>query len=254
MRGGHVSGDRVIFIGDAMAAVVQGVIEVCSLIDQSPVIVGGLAVLARLSNPHRATVDLDVVDRLRGVPHLEVLRAAKGAQPIAPSGVILPTDFGAVTIDVLEVRQAELDRPSDDPGDRLHAAAHAWANDTATPLTIRVHHSSDKQIEATTLVAEPGPISAMKLQAVMNRSSAKQGTDLLDILRLTFDGATRDTALAQIASIDTAIAADITLHVDLWFAKNRQQSLRWIHAVGGGEFTADDLDLAWELLRSASAR
>lgn len=41
-------------------------------------------------------------------------------------------------IDVLEVRQAELDRPSDDPGDRLHASAHAWANDTATDLTIDV--------------------------------------------------------------------------------------------------------------------
>jgi len=49
-----------------MASVVQGVIEVCKLISQPPVVVGGLAVLSRLSNPYLATVDLDLVDRLRG--------------------------------------------------------------------------------------------------------------------------------------------------------------------------------------------
>jgi hypothetical protein len=66
-----VSGKRVRFIGDAMAAVVQGVEEVRTLIGQSPVVVGGLAVMCRLSDPYRATTDLDVVDRLLGeVPQL----------------------------------------------------------------------------------------------------------------------------------------------------------------------------------------
>jgi hypothetical protein len=37
-----VSGRRVTFIGDAMAAVVQGVGEVRTLIGQSPVVVGAL--------------------------------------------------------------------------------------------------------------------------------------------------------------------------------------------------------------------
>lgn len=89
-------------------------------------VVGGLAVLSRLATPYRATVDLDVVDRLLGdLPQLEVLRAAQGAEPIEPAAVLLPTPFGRVRVDVLEVRQADLDRPSDDPGDRLHATAHA---------------------------------------------------------------------------------------------------------------------------------
>jgi hypothetical protein len=73
--GGPVSGSRVRFTGDAMAAVVHGVLEVRTLIGRPPVIVGGLAVLSRLSTPYRATVDLDVVDRLLGdVPQLQVLR------------------------------------------------------------------------------------------------------------------------------------------------------------------------------------
>jgi hypothetical protein len=72
-----VSGKRVTFIGDAMAAVVQGVAEVRALIGQPPVVVGGLAVMCRLSRPYRATTDLDVVDRLLGAtPQLQVLVAA----------------------------------------------------------------------------------------------------------------------------------------------------------------------------------
>lgn len=86
-KGGRVSGNRVTFVGDAMAAVVQGVEEVRALIGQPPVVVGGLAVMCRLSNPYRATTDLDVVDRLLGeVPQLQVLRAARGAEPVEPAG------------------------------------------------------------------------------------------------------------------------------------------------------------------------
>ncbi len=50
-----MSGDRVTFVGEAMAAVVQGIHEVHALIGRPPVVVGGFAVLARLSNPYCAT-------------------------------------------------------------------------------------------------------------------------------------------------------------------------------------------------------
>lgn len=136
---GPVSGDRVRFLGEGMAAVVQAAHEVRTLIGQPAVVVGGLAVMCRLSVAYRATVDLDVVDRLGdNPPQLEVLRAAAGAEPVEPAAVLLPTPFGKVRVDVLEVRQIELDQPSDDPFDRLHALAHAWAYDTATALTIDI--------------------------------------------------------------------------------------------------------------------
>lgn len=250
---GPVSGNRVVFVGDAMAAVVQGVIEVRSLIGRPPVIVGGLAVLSRLSNPYRATVDLDLVDRLLGeTPQLEVLRAAEGAESIEPAAVLLPTPYGAVKVDVLEVRQMEIDQPSDDPGDRLHASAHAWANDSATNLTIEVVRRSGERVEVTTPVAEPGPLIAMKLQAVMNRSADKQGTDLLDILRLVFDESTRPAALTQIASLSDSVARDLALHIDLWFVQRRQQALQWIRDAGGGDVTVDDLELVADLLGAAA--
>jgi hypothetical protein len=47
------------------------------------------------------------------------------------------------------------------------------------------------------MVAEPQPLIAMKLQAIMNHSTNKQGTDLLDIMRIAFDIETR-TAAPQI--------------------------------------------------------
>jgi hypothetical protein len=227
-----VSGSRVTFIGEAMVTVVQGVIEVGKLIGQPPVVVGGVAVLSRLSNPYRATVDLDVVDRLLGaVPHLEVLRAASGAEPVEPAAVLLHTQYGTVKVDVLEVRQVELDMPSDDPGDRLHASAHAWANDAATDVTLEVVRANGERFEVTTLVAEPGPLVAMKLQAVMNRSVEKQGTDLLDIVRLALDETTRPVVFDQISRVDPSIAGDIALHVDLWLVRRRDQALGWIHSV-----------------------
>lgn len=250
-----MSGSRVTLVGDAMASIVQGVAEVRDLLGQPPVVVVGLAVLSRLSTPYRATVDLDVVDRLLGdTPQLEVLRSADGAETAEPAAVLLPTAYGPVRVDVLEVQQVELDQPSDDPGDRLHASAHAWANDSATDLTIEVVLSGGGHIEVTTPVAEPGPLIAMKLQAVMNRSVAKQGTDLQDILRLTFDDRTRPAALAQIGAVDDAVARDIALHVDHWFVSKQAQSLRWIRQTGGDEVASDDLALAAELLGAAATR
>jgi hypothetical protein len=250
-----VSGSRVILAGEAMTAIVQGVLEVRKLTGQPPVVVGGLAVMARLSNPYRVTVDLDVVDRLLGgAPHLEVLRATAGAQAVEPAAVLLPTKYGPVKVDVLEVSQAELDHPSEDPGDRLHASAHAWAYDTATDLTIEVMRGDGASVEATTPVATPGPLIAMKLQAVMNRPAQKQGTDLLDIVRLILDPGSRPAALAEIAAVNATVAQDIALHVDLWFVRRRAQSLRWILAVSADDLALDDLDLVAELVATAARR
>jgi hypothetical protein len=168
--------------------------------------------------------------------------------------VLLPTAFGPVKVDVLQVRQAEIDQPSDDPGDRLHAFAHAWASDSATEVTIEVAPLSGSSVEVSALVAEPGPLVAMKLQAIMNRAAAKQGTDLQDVARLILDEQVRPAALAQLRGCSTPTAADIAVHVDLWLVGRRRQALRWIHDTGGTDLTLDDLDLVAEFLLAACAR
>lgn len=253
--GAPVSGERAVFIGDEMAAVVEGVRSVWQHTGRPPVVVGGLAVLSRLSTPYRATTDLDVVDRrLDGAPHLELLRAAEGARAEAPAAVHLQTRFGPVKVDVLEVRQAEIDRPSDDPGDRLHATAHAWAYATATDVTIEVVGHAGHEVTVTTPLAEPGPLIAMKLQAVENRSADKQGTDLLDIVHLTFDARCRDTALTQLGQLDAPTASDVFIHVQRWFVHERRLTTRRIREAGGHDVTTDDLDLVADLLLDAASR
>ncbi len=109
-------------------------------------------------------------------------------------------------------------------------------------------------VEVSALVAEPGPLIAMKLQAIMNRAVAKQGTDLQDIVRLILDAQARPAALTQLGSCDASIAADVALHVDLWLVERRRQALRWIHDTGGTDLTLDDVDLVAELLLAACQR
>lgn len=250
-----MSGSSVEFLGEGMAAVIQAIIDVERLVGSPPVIVGGLAVLCRLSTQHRATTDLDIVDRRLGSrPQLELLRAVLGAQSVQPAAVLLPTEFGAVKVDVLEVRQVEIDQPSDDPGDRLYATAHAWAHDTASLVELRAEPTSRPQIEVSALVAEPGPLIAMKLQAVMNRATDKQGTDLLDIVRLTLDPTLRDRLLPQLATCDEGMSRDIARHIDYWLVQRRVESFRRIQAAGGRDLSPDDLALAAELLGEATHR
>lgn len=250
-----MSGEAVKFVGRTMASIVQGALEVERLTGRPPVIVGGLAVLVRLSSAYRATTDLDVVDRLHGtIPHLEILRGQHGAEAIEPAAVSLPTRFGVVKIDELEVRQVELDSPIDDPGDRLHASAHAWAHDTASGVEVEVWGDGGPLIEAKLSVSRPGPLIAMKLQSIMNRSSEKQGTDLSDIVRLVLDPSTRDDALAAIEAVDSSVADDMSVHVDLWFSRKRRQSLSWMRQVAGGTVSEDEFDLVGELLTAATSR
>lgn len=119
---------------------------------------------------------------------------------------------------------------------------------------MRVVLSDGTDVEVTTPVAEPGPLIAMKLQAVMDRGVEKQGTDLLDIVRLTFDEMTRAGALAQIGGAGDALARDVVQHVDLWFVRRQRDTLRRIRQAGGDDVEADDLTLVAELLLAAARR
>ncbi|WP_344234011.1 prevent-host-death protein [Kribbella hippodromi] len=240
-----------------MAAVVDAVTSVGQLAGAAPIVVGGLAVLTRLSSAHRATLDLDIVDRRSdGRPRqLEILRGSPETTAAEPAAVMVPTRFGEVRVDVLEVNQSELDHPSDDAGDRLHAGSHAWAADTATPVTISVLGSAREELaRASTRIAEPGPLVAMKLQAIMDRGGAKAGTDLWDIIRLTLDPVAGRAALRQLETLEARFAADVVQHVDQWFRKKRDWSLDRLGEVTSASVSGDDLDLVAELLVGACLR
>lgn len=170
-----------------------------------------------------------------------------------PAAAIIDTPAGRVTVDVISVNQAEIDHPSDDVGDRLFATSHAWAQRTATDVAISVVSASHTELaQADALVAQPGPLVAMKLQSVMNRTNGKDGTDLLDIINLTLDPQCGELVTTQISGQSATIRSDIAEHVNGWFRIRRRQTLERVTDAGGaGLIDAQTVELVAELLEAA---
>lgn len=235
--------------GTSMSALALAIPAIASRTGREVVVIGGLAVLCRLTRPYRATSDLDTVNR-RGTgeaPQLELLLAS-GAKASGVSGALVPTAAGLVQVDVLEVTDAELTDLPDDPTDHLHVLSHGWAAATATPMLIRAGGMPD----LTVAVAEPGPLIAMKLQSIMNRGATKEGTDLLDIVRLSLDPTAGPVLRSQLEAADPRLREDASRHAKRWFEDHAHRSLRLARAIPEGRDTQlDDLHLVGELLQSA---
>jgi hypothetical protein len=235
-------------VGTSMSALVLAIPEILARTGRNVIVIGGLAVMCRLLRPHRATSDLDTVSR-RGIAEpaqLELLLAS-GAAASGTSGALVPTLTGDVQVDVLEVTDAELANLPDDPTDRLHVLSHAWAAATATPVVIRSSGTADLTVD----VAQAGPLVAMKLQSIMNRGSAKEGTDLLDIVSLTLDPVAGLVVRRQLDAADSQLRRDASLHVTRSFVDGANRSLRLVRAIPEGRGTQlDDLRLVSELLRA----
>ncbi|MDG4822680.1 hypothetical protein O7635_12545 [Asanoa sp. WMMD1127] len=243
-----MSGNPIVDLaGTSMSALALAIPAVAARTGRKVTVVGGLAVVCRLSRAYRATTDLDTVHRRRdGEPAQLELLISSGAAPSGPSGVLVPTEAGQVQVDILEVTDADLAVLPTDPTDRLHVLSHAWAASTATPITIRAAGLTDLVVD----VAEPGPLVAMKLQSVMNRGRAKEGTDLLDIVRLCLDPTTGPALRRQLTAADPQLRDDADRHARRWFRDQAERSLRIVRAIPEGRgIELDDLRLVGELLQ-----
>lgn len=252
-----VSGDpltRVDLFGQGTLALIQAIPEIEHRLGQPATLVGGLAVLSRLGTAaHRVTTDVDTVNRRvageRG--QLEVLLAS-GATAIDGAGAMVATSAGKVRIDILEISEHDLVQLPEDPTDRLYILALDWALRTATPLRIGAS-ASGMTFEHTVAIAEPGPLIATKLQALPNRSNAKEATDLLDITRLTLDQQTGPTVRNQLAESDAQLRRDAVLHVQRWFVDRASRTLSLVRkaAPGASTTTSNEVTLVGELLLDA---
>jgi hypothetical protein len=238
-------------LGTSMSSLILAITATRELTQQDVTVIGGLAVVCRLSTAHRATTDLDIVDRHGDTqqPQLELLIAGTG-RPSGPSGAVVSTAMGDIQVDVLEVADSDLARLPQDPTGRLYVLAHAWAADTATPMIIRAEHLD----EVHARVAEPGPLIAMKLQSTIDRGAAKEGTDLLDIIRLALDRHAGPIARSQLSQADEQLRTAIRWHVDWCFQQHAERSLTRVRRIPAGADTQiDDVTLVHELLTHALA-
>lgn len=254
---GDVSGEdqnppTVTLVGPGMEALVEAIPDVEARTGRPFTLVGGLAVLSRLGAAYRVTTDLDTVNRRAPdeKPQLEVL-VESGGRRSGPAGVRISTPRGEVQVDVLEVSDHELERLPDDPTGRLSVLSHAWAAESATPMVITMAGpgGAPETDGVRTRVATPGPLIAMKLQAIMDRSAAKERTDLLDIIYLTLDSEAGPLARKQLREADPRLRHDAALHAHMWFVEHRWKSLRRINEVPGGrQIDGDEFDLVADLL------
>jgi hypothetical protein len=232
-----------------MARLVSAIPVITEQTGRSVVLVGGLAVVCRLPTPYRVTTDLDTVDRRAADESSQLqLLVSAGARRSGPAGVLVRTPLGDVQVDILEVTDTDVQDLPDDPTDRLHVLSHAWAASSASVVAL----SADGLLPLAVKVAESGPLITMKLQSVMNRGAAKEGTDLLDIVRITLDPSCGPASRDQLEAADSQLRADALLHARRWFDQFADRSLVKIRAIPEGRDTEiEDVRLVGDLLVGA---
>lgn len=251
MSGSKPEIPSVSLFGPVMASLVLAIPEIEARTGRPVTLVGGLAVLCRLGTAYRVTSDVDTANHRaeNERSQLEVL-IDSGARPQGPSGVRIRTSLGDVQVDVLEVSDHELHHLPDDPNDRLHVMAHSWGISSASPMSISVVEPTRMRHDSLQVrVAAPGPLVAMKMQAVMNRPAAKEATDLLDIVRLMLDPVAGPASRQQLADTDPQLAGDIALHAKLWFVQQRTRTAHVIKTIPEGrDVDLETVDLVADLL------
>lgn len=150
-------------------------------------LIGGVAVMTRLAQAHRVTLDVDQVLRETVPSTVDALVARQAAQRVS-SHVKLPGRVRWDIIPTLERPFEEGDLPEDD-ADRLFLLAHEWALVSAELVELSVHVAGAKKpvALATVPVATTPALFVAKLQAAQRRSQAtlgKRGTDVDDARRL----------------------------------------------------------------------
>lgn len=181
--------ETIVLTGAAMVPLVRAVAALGKAGLDRYVVVGGIAVTARLGQAHRATTDVDtVVDETRPPDPVEALLALPGAvaDPSGDHRVLID----GTKIEILGVGPIHEDDLADIPAkNALFVAAHVWALDTATSLTVIA--GADRQVRGTAPFATPAALVAMKLHAIEDRSPSpgfdKRAGDAWDIYRLLVD-------------------------------------------------------------------
>jgi hypothetical protein len=186
-----VSGETVILEDGPqgnVAALVRAAGTVATHAGVPIALIGGLAVVCRVSTGTRATGDVDVVtDTEAGLvgsaSAADNLVAAQLARRDAGTQTIRLW-VGPTKVEIIETQAvpAELVQGIEPELSRLFVLAHRWALETATALTLTVRgHAVATLID----VAQPAALVAMKLHSIHSRGEeAKRASDAWDLARL----------------------------------------------------------------------
>lgn len=241
--------DTVVLAGPAMVGLVRAVAALGDAGLGRHAVIGGIAVTARLGQAHRATADVDtVVDYTTPPDAVQAVLALPGGEPDPDADHRVW--FEGTKIEFLPVRPVaigELDGVPD--RNALFAASHAWALDQATPLTVLAQE--DPAVTATAPFATPGPLVAMKLHAIQDRSVSqgmdKRGGDALDIYRLLLDRNADGAVTAELVAAPDPLPGLVADAARRILLDGAPRTVGWMRAGDGlSAVSADELRLLAE--------
>lgn len=229
----------------ALVRLIRGLAELGAAGHEPFVLIGGLAVMARLGERHRATIDIDTVSI--GSPRRVVIADATSA--------VRTSDRDEVTVDRIEIGDIDPAALPDDPRLRLFVLAHRWAFDTAGPVQLLVRGPGGVDAGALVATATIPALLAMKLCAFASRRGPgqlpKQASDLLDLYRLLLvaDVPTLQSAFAMSPYDLRPLVESHVTHLTVGGAGGTVRALRSTPALDGVRL--EDIAAASETLLAA---
>jgi len=239
------SGSDVVLQGPVMAGLIRAVAAINESGLEGFVIVGGVAVAARLGQAHRATTDVDtVIDEVAHPDAIETLLALPNAQP-DPTGSHR-VRIGGTKVEIIGVG------PADDTAldgltelQTLFVSAHTWALSTATPVTLV--SGAEPAVQATGPFATPAALFAMKLHAIQDRRPTsrpeKRSSDALDLYRLLLQLDADGSLRADLTSAPSLLRSAVCAATQRVLIDDAARSRGWLSASDdeAGPVTADEL-------------
>jgi hypothetical protein len=156
----------------AVSVLVVALSDVIAALGRPCVLVGGVAVAARLGRVERATGDVDaVIDAPEGLASAEILIRAGAAEQKLSSSSVMVHGVKVDLIDTFSVPRDVFDGASG--ASALFAAPHRFGFETASELRLVVHDGP--QVVAS--VAEPRGLVAMKFACCTMAPRAREAPE-----------------------------------------------------------------------------
>lgn len=207
---GDVEQDEVVVLDDDNDGLIRSYIQTLHRLPKDPrwILVGGLAVNARVGRTHRATNDIDTVSTDQdGL--VEILVAFSDTEPISAAKIQFHNP--EVEVDVMDSTQSRELPPGE--RERAFALARRFAMGSATPMTIVVADSNGVIADRVTIdVATRASLVALKTLSFPERIESsyrqKAGSDIQDLYRLV-----ERANLDELAEALTAAGAELSSFV-----------------------------------------
>jgi hypothetical protein len=204
-------------------------------------LIGGLAVMARLTEAHRPTGDIDTLSR-QTVPPAKATLLRIAAEETS-TGVRLKD---GTKVDVIEVASTLVleDLPEFNEQQKMFALAHWWMAETAEAVSlVLVDPAEDGARVRARLglrLARSAALVAAKLQSIPTRRGAtqdKRESDAYDVYRLLQADRTDQQIPDNLALAPGGLGEWSASYLDELFIVQATRTARWIGSVAPGEGT-----------------